>query len=382
MSRIPLCIPHLAGNEAIYLEECVRTNWVSSVGPFVDRFELEMAARLGLPQAVATVNGTAALHLALLAAGVRPGDLVLVSTLTFIAPANAIRYAGAWPLFVDADPATWQMDAQRVVRFLAEDCVAGRGGLVERSSGRRIAAILPVHILGHPVDLDPILAAAAAHGIPVIEDATESLGSFYRKRPVGTLGDCACLSFNGNKLMTTGGGGMVLTRRADWARRVRHLATQAKQDDVEFIHDEVGYNYRLTNVAAALGVAQLERLDDLAAAKRRIAARYREACREVPGLSFMPEAPWADSVCWLSTILVDADAYGMDRRALAARLAERGIENRPLWQPLHLSPAHTGSPCLGGEVAERLQANALSLPCSCGLTEADQERVIEALRSR
>jgi perosamine synthetase len=381
MSRIPLCIPHLAGNEAAYLEECVRTNWVSSVGPFVDRFETEMAARLGLPHAVATVNGTAALHLALLAAGVRPDDLVLVSTLTFIAPANAIRYVGAWPLFVDADPATWQMDPARVLRFLAEDCVPGQGGLVERAGGRRIGAIVPVHILGHPVDLDPILEAARPHGIPVIEDATESLGAFHRGRAVGTLGDVACLSFNGNKLMTTGGGGMALTRRPDWAHRIRHLATQAKRDRIEFIHDEIGYNYRLTNVAAAIGVAQLERLDELASAKRRIAARYRDACDGIPGLTFMPEAPWADSVHWLSTVLVDPEAYGMDRHALGARLAGQGIETRPLWQPLHLSPAHAGAPALGGGVAERLQRNALSLPCSCGLTESDQERVIATLKA-
>ncbi|MEO5338002.1 MAG: LegC family aminotransferase [Magnetospirillum sp. WYHS-4] len=379
MTRIPLCVPHLAGNEAAYLKECVDTNWVSSAGPFVDRFERDMAARLGLSHAVATVNGTAALHLALLVAGVRPGDIVPMSNLTFIAPANAVRYLGASPLFVDADPATWQMDAGLLVRYLEDDCEPCSHGLRERATGQRIGALLPVHILGHPVDMDPILDVARRFAIPVIEDATESLGAAYKKRPVGTLADAACLSFNGNKLMTSGGGGMVVTGRADWAERIRHLATQAKSDALEFVHDEIGYNYRLTNLQAALGVAQLERLDDLIATKRRIALRYRQAFADLPGLHFMPQASWAESVFWLSTVRIDAKAFGMDRKAVGVALAARGIETRPLWQPMHRSPAHAGARTLGGAVAERLQGESLSLPSSCGMTEEHQERVVKAL---
>lgn len=377
--RIPLSVPVLAGKEWDYLKECLDTNWVSSVGPFVDRFEAMMAERHGLPHAVAAVNGTAALHVALLVAGVRPDDEVVVSTLTFIAPANAIRYVGAWPLFVDADPETWQMDVDRVIAFLRHGCRMRGGALFNIASGRRIGALLPVHVLGHPVDMDPLLAVAAEFGLPVIEDATESLGATYKERPVGALGDMAALSFNGNKLITCGGGGMILARRADWAKQAKHLTTQARSDAAEYIHDAVGFNYRLTNVQAALGVAQAERLEPLIAARRRIADRYREACRTLPGLSFMPEAAWARSIFWLSTLRIDPARYGRDARALMKTLARRGIESRPLWQPLHRSPAHAGAAALGGETAERLYAQCLSLPSSSDLSEDDQARVIAAL---
>lgn len=377
--RIPLCIPHLAGNEEAYLRQCVETNWVSTAGPFVDRFESEMAAYVGTDNAVATASGTAALHVALLVAGVKPGDEVLTSTLTFIAPANAIRYTGAHPVFVDAEDATWQMDPQRVRAFLEEGCERRGAETFNRRTGRRVSALLPVHILGHPVDMDPLVELAAEFGLAVVEDATESLGASYKGRAVGTLGDCACLSFNGNKLMTAGGGGMVLTARNDWANRVRHLTTQAKADGEEFIHDEVGFNYRLSNLHAALGTAQLERLDALIEAKRRIAEAYRAACEGTAGLTFMPEADWADSVFWLSTVLVDADAYGCDSRGLRERLRAAGVESRPLWQPMHLSPAHAGAQALGGAVAERLYASALSLPSSAGLDEAAQARVLEVV---
>lgn len=377
--RIPLCIPLLAGNEARYLNECVETNFVSSVGPFVDRFETTMAETLGARHAVATSSGTAALHVALLVAGVRPGDLVLVSSLTFIAPANAIRYVGADPMFVDADAATWQIDVNLVSQFFATRCERRGGETVDKKSGRRIGAILPVDILGHPVDADPLLDLARTHGVPVIEDATESLGGRYKGRPAAMLGDIACLSFNGNKLMTSGGGGMIVTDNADWARRARHLTTQAKADPRESIHDEIGFNYRLTNIQAALGVAQLERLKALVAAKRRVAARYQDLCGAVPGLSFMPEATWAESAYWLSTVLVDPVLFGMDSRSLQGCLAEKGIETRPLWQPLHLSPAHRGADVLGGSVAENLWSRALSLPSSAGIERSELDAVCAAI---
>ena len=377
---VPLSVPEIRGNEWAYVKECLDTGWVSSAGAFVERFEREMARVSGADHAVATASGTAALHVALAVAGVRPDDEVLVSALTFIAPANAIRYLGAWPVFIDAEPAHWQMDGRRVRDFLADGCVLRDGALRNRETGRRIAAILPVHILGHPVDLDPILDLAREHGLPVVEDATESLGASCRGRPVGQLGDVACYSFNGNKLITTGGGGMLVTRHEAWARRARYLTTQAKDDVIEYVHHEVGYNYRLTNLQAAMGVAQLEGLADFLAAKRRIAERYTAALRDVPGLAPMREAEWARSAWWMYTVGVDEAVFGRDSRALMRALDARGIQTRPLWQPLHRSLAHAGSPVVSCPVADELNRVALSLPCSVGLPAADQERVIEALR--
>jgi perosamine synthetase len=377
---VPLSVPEIRGNEWAYVKECLDTGWVSSAGAFVDRFEREMARVSGAGHAVATASGTAALHVALEVAGVRRDDEVLVSALTFIAPANAIRYLGAWPVFIDAEPAHWQMDGRRVRDFLADGCVLRDGALRNRRTGRRIAAILPVHILGHPVDLDPILELAREHGLPVVEDATESLGATCRGRPVGQLGDVACYSFNGNKLITTGGGGMLVTRHEAWARRARYLTTQAKDDAIEYVHHEVGYNYRLTNLQAAMGVAQLEGLADFLAAKRRIAERYTAALRDVPGLAPMREAEWARSAWWMYTVGVDEEVYGRDSRALMRALDARGIQTRPLWQPLHRSPAHAGSPVASCPVADELNRVALSLPCSVGLPDADQKRVIDALR--
>ena len=376
---IPLCVPEIGGNEGRYLEDCLASGWVSTAGPYVTRFEEEFATWLGAGHAVATMNGTAALHAALLVAGVQPDDEVLVPSLTFIAPANAIRYAGAWPLFVDAEPATWQMDPELLAAFLERDCDVEGGQLRNRNSGRRIGALLPVHVLGHPVDLDPILALAERYALPVVEDAAESLGARYRGRPAGRFGRLACFSFNGNKVMTTGGGGMIVTDDTALAARARYLTTTAKDEPHEGIHGAVGFNYRLTNLQAAMGCAQLERLDDLLAAKRRIAAAYAAGLAGLPGVTVMPETDWAESAFWLYTIRIDAQAAGLDSRALGTRLRADGIETKPFWQPLHLSTAHEASQCLGGEVAARLYRELLSLPCSCGLSAADQERVIAAL---
>lgn len=378
-SAIPLSVPWICGNEEAYLRECVRTNWVSSAGNFVTRFESMLADYLGRNHAVAVINGTAAIHTALMVAGVKPGDCVLTSTLTFVATANAIRHAGAFPVFLDVDPETWQIDPALVAGFLADECESRDGGVFDRNGGRRVAAILPVHILGHPADMDPILAAARDFGLPVVEDATESLGASYRGRKAGALGDIACFSFNGNKLVTCGGGGMIVTGRADWAERARHLTTQARCHDTESIHDEVGFNYRLTNIQAALGCAQLEKLDDRLAAKKRIAAVYRDFCARTPGLSFMPEAEWAEHAFWLSTLLIDAGTFGVDRYAMLKILADQGIESRPLWQPLHLSPAYQGTRFVGGSAAESLYARALSLPSSCDLGGAEQEKIVSAI---
>lgn len=376
---IPLCVPEIRGNEWKYVKECLDGNWVSSVGAFVERFERDVAAAVGGRHAIATVNGTAALHVALLAAGVRPDDEVLVSTLTFIAPANAIRYVGAWPVFVDAEPDYWQMDVAKALEFLERGCLWREGKLYNRATGRRVSALLPVHILGHPVDMAPLVAAARKYGLALVEDATESLGASYRGARVGHLGDLACFSFNGNKLLTTGGGGMVVTDNPAWAGRVRYLTTQAKDDPVEYVHGEIGYNYRLTNLQAAMGVAQLEQLDAYVAAKRRIATSYRAALEGMPGITTMPEAEWARSAFWMYTILVDEASFGLDSRALMRKLAQHAVQTRPLWEPLHRSGAHAGAFATDCTVADHLYRVALSLPCSVGLSPEAQERVIDGI---
>jgi len=373
---IPLCVPEIRGNEWQYIKEALDTNWVSSVGPFVDRFEQMVASRLGVRHAVATVNGTAALHVALRLAGVEPDDEVLVSDLTFIAPVNAIRYLGAWPVFIDAERDFWQMDPGVVAEFLDRKCVLRDGETRNRTTGRRVRAVLPVHILGNVVDMDPLLEVAHRHGLPVIEDATECLGARYKGRAAGSMGVIACFSFNGNKIITTGGGGMLVTDDENLARQARYLTTQAKDDPLEMVHGTVGYNYRLPSILAAMGCAQLELLDDYIAMKRRIAAKYDAAFARCPGLKPMSEATWAEGIKWMYTVLVHQDEFGMDSRSLHRTLASSGIHTRPLWQSMHLSPAHANAERRSCPVSKMLYQQALSLPCSVGLRDEEQERVI------
>lgn len=357
---IPLSAPELRGNEWKYLQECLDTGWVSSAGPFVGRFESACAAAIGRSHAVAVASGTAALHLALLVAGVRPGDDVLVSDLTFIAPVNAIRYVGATPVLVDAEPAYWQIDTGLVCEYL-------------RRGPGRVRAILPVDVLGTTPDIRALTQLGRQFNIPVIEDASEALGS-----DAGKLTDIACFSFNGNKVITTGGGGLIVTDRPEWAEHARHLSTQAREDPVEGKHDEIGYNYRLSNTAAAIGCAQLEMLDEFIRAKREHAARYAAELAGIPGLTLMPGTP--ESTYWLYTVLIDENAFGISRTALQQNLARAGIESRPLWQPMHLSKPHRGCRVLGGGVAERLHRDGLSLPSSVGLKPAQLQRVATVIR--
>jgi len=373
---IPLCVPVIRGNEWTYVKECLDTNFVSSVGPFVDRFERMVAGYLGASHSVATVSGTSALHVALVVAGVQTDDEVVMSALSFIAPANAARYIGAWPVFMDAEPHYWQMDPDKLLDFLNNECRWRNHELRNKSTGRRVKAVLPVHILGHPCDMDPILETAHKYELTVIEDATESLGAWYKERKVGCLGDIACLSFNGNKIITTGGGGMLITESAHWARRAKYLTTQAKDDPVEYIHHEIGFNYRLTNVQAALGCGQMEKLEDYVAAKRSIASIYIKALPAIPGLTRMTEAPWAVGTFWMYTVLIDSGCFGMDRNELMNCFAKFGVETRPLWQPLHLSPAHRGCQSYRCDTAANIYRNSLSLPSSVNLSRCDQERVI------
>lgn len=373
---IPLCEPHLGGREWEYVKDCLDTGWVSSVGRYVDRFEDMMAEQTGNRRAVACVNGTCALHIALLVAGVEPGDEVITSTLTFIASVNAIRYTGAWPVLIDAEPRHWQMDVESVADFIQNGCFQQGGILRNKITRRRVRAILPVHILGHPVNMPPLLQLAEAHGLRVIEDATESLGALCHDKMVGSIGDLGCFSFNGNKLLTTGGGGMIVTNDPALAEAAKHLTTQAKISTHEFIHDRIGYNYRLTNIQAAIGCAQLEQIGHHLERKIQIAERYRAAFADVPNIQLFENASWARSCEWLFTVRLANLPPGLDRTVVQHKLLAQQIGARPLWQPMHRSPAHADAGTFACPIADELYADALSLPCSVGLTPEDQDRVI------
>jgi dTDP-4-amino-4,6-dideoxygalactose transaminase len=376
--RIPLAEPFLGGNERQYLNECLDTNFVSSVGPFVDRFEREFAAAVGARHAIACASGTAAIHVALRLLGVEPGDEVFVSSLTFIASANPILYEKAVPVLVDSETETWNLDPALVAEELDR---RARLGL------RQPKAVEAVHLLGQPARIADLADACARHGVILFEDASEALGASYGDGPhagrqVGTIGRVGCYSFNGNKLMTTGGGGMITTDDPALAKRAKHLTTQARVPGIEYNHDEVGYNYRLTNLAAALGVAQLEQLGDLLDRKQRIARRYDEALASIGGVAAAPRPAWSKPTFWLYSALVDAEAFGLNSRALHTVLREQAIETRPIWSPLHTMSLFADAPRVGsGKVAENLFARALSLPCSAGLTPDDQDRVIAAVAS-
>ena len=376
---VPLIVPEIRGNEWQYIKECLDTNWVSSVGTYVEKFERMIAERTGTRYAVATVNGTAALHIALMLAGVERDDEVIISTLTFIAPANAIRYVGAWPVFIDAEPEYLQIDPKAIRSFIENDCTWSAGELRNRRTGCRVKAIIPVHILGHPVDLDPILEIAEKYSLPVIEDATEGLGATYRGKSLGSFGQTGCFSFNGNKIITTGGGGMLVTNDEKLANRARYLTTQAKDDPIEYVHGEIGYNYRLTNMLAAMGCAQMEQLDSFIQAKRAIADRYRDGLQNIPGFTVPQQASWAFSTFWMYTILIDEERAGIDARTLLRELSSRKIQCRPLWQPMHRSPAHDPSASPSCPVADLVHSQGLSLPCSVGLIATAQDHVIESI---
>ncbi len=382
--RIPLAVPQLGRREQESVAACLASGWVAGAGPWLQRFESALAARVRRPHAVATASGTAALHLALRALRIGAGDLVLLPAITFVAPANAVRYSGAAPVFADVDPITWQLDPSQLEEFLSIRCRRSGADWVERESGARLRALIAVHVLGHPAALPELRALADENGLWLIEDAAEALGASCAGAPVGSVGDVACFSFNGNKTVTAGGGGMLVTGDAALAARVRYLAAQAKDDPVEYVHREIGFNYALSSLQAALGLAQLEQLDAFVARKRAIARRYAEELADLPGVSSPAEAPWAESSCWLSALRVDAARFGCDRHEIARALRAQGIETRPLWQPLHRSPAHAGAQTAtprGCPVADAVQAEVLCLPCSSGLGAEAQGEVIAALRA-
>ena len=377
---IPLCVPELRGNEWKYVQECLDSNWVSSAGPFVDQFEKSLASYVGAKRGIAVVNGTAALQIALLISGVEPDDEVLVPALTFIAPVNAVSYAGAHPVFIDVEPHHWQIDPQKISDFLHQKCHWINGELRNTATGRRVKAILPVHVLGHPCEMDTILELSRKFELRVIEDATESLGSKYQQRNVGNLGEISCFSFNGNKIITTGGGGMIVTDNDAWADRVRYLTTQAKDDPIEYFHAEIGYNYRLTNIQAALGCAQMEQLDDHVASKRRIATTYQRGIEDIAGLEFYEASDKSFCTYWLSTIMVDEATFGIDSRSIMKALSSEGIQSRPVWHPINSLPPYKHCESYKVEVATHIYKHALSLPSSTSLTDSDQARVLSAIR--
>jgi len=369
MSRIYLSPPELSGSEVVRITEALASGWIAPLGPEVDAFEAEVCARLEMPHALATVSGTAALHLALLALGVGSGDRVWVSTLTFAATANAVAYVGALPIFVDSDRTSWNLDPGLVIEEL--DAAAKRGSLPK--------ALIAVDIYGQCADLEPIANACRHHGVLLIEDAAEALGATYKGRAAGSFGDLSILSFNGNKIITTSGGGMLLGRRKDWIDRARYLATQAREPVAHYEHTVVGYNYRLSNLLAAVGRAQLADLERRVEARRSINHRYRSSLSRLLGWNFMPEAAFGRATFWLSCATIDPTRTRVDRDAVLARLARRDIEARPVWKPLHLQPAFAGAPALRGHVAESLFQQGVCLPSGSSLGIPDQQCVINTI---
>lgn len=384
---IPLSVPHIRGHELDYVKSCIESEWVSSAGPFVDRFEKEFAAYVGAQHAVACSSGTAALHVSLLLAGVRPGDLVLVPNLTFIATVNAIHYCGAEPVFFDCDE-HYNIDAAQVGFFLRHDCALQSDKLIHKKSGKRVAALLPVHVFGNAVNFEPLLEAAEEFSLPIVEDAAESLGTRYLAKAgrrtggkhTGTIGLLGAFSFNGNKIITTGGGGMIVTNSEALARHAKYLTTQAKDDEARFVHHEVGYNYRLTNVQAAIGSAQLEKIDEYIARKAEIFHVYEEQLKGSPGLRIAMPPEFAVNNLWMPCLQIDAQVYGEDREELMKRLGEAKIQARPVWELSHRQRPYRDCLRMPQERAESMHAITLNIPCSVGLTAEQQARVIEELR--
>lgn len=356
---IPLHAPLLGELEKRYLCECIDSTFVSSVGAFVGEFEKRVASFTGARYAVATVNGTAALHLALKAAGVKEGDLVVTQSLTFVATCNAISYCGAEPFFVDVDCLTLGMSPESLRRFFEERTVRRNGMTVDRRTGRLVAAVVPMHTFGHPCRIDEIAALCEEYGVSLVEDAAESLGSFYNNRHTGTFGKAGVLSFNGNKTITTGGGGTVLTDDEELAKRVRHLSTVAKvPHPYEYIHDEIGYNYRMPNLNAALGCAQMERLPDILAEKRKKAAAYRDFFASMEGVEFVDQPKNAISNFWLNAVLMEPD----EREAFLKKSNEAGVMTRPVWRPMHRLEIYRSCDRMPLPVTDRLADRLVNLP--------------------
>jgi perosamine synthetase len=369
--RRPIALhePLFAGNEWAYVKECIDTGWVSSVGKFVDQFEQHLVEITGSHYAVATVNGTAALHIGLMLSGVKPGDEVLIPALSFVATANAVAHCGAIPHFIDSDERTLGVAPLALRDHLGRVAERTVDGIRNKDTGRRLAALLPMHAFGHSVDLDGLLAISHDFQIPLIEDAAESLGSYYGARHTGTFGICGALSFNGNKIATTGGGGALLIQDSELARRAKHITTTAKRPHRwEFFHDEVAWNYRLPNLNAALGCAQLERLDEFIGNKRALAARYRHVFSDISGLRFFDEPANCHSNYWLNTLLLDLPSYALRDRLLETA-NDAGFMTRPAWTLLNKLAMYQACPAASLVMAENLEARIINLPSGPALAE-------------
>jgi len=366
---ILLSTPHMGSDELKFVQEAFETNWIAPVGPHVDAFEQEFCQAIGASHAAAVSSGTAALHLALRLIGIKPGDEVVCSTLTFIATASPITYLGAKPLFIDSDRTSWNMNPDLLRETLAK----------RSHQGKLPKAVVVVHLYGQSADLVPIVEACNKYEIPLIEDAAEALGATYKGRSPGTFGRIGIFSFNGNKIITTSGGGMLVSEDADLVAKARFLATQARDPAPHYQHSEIGYNYRLSNVLAGIGRGQLRILTDRVAARRHNFETYQQELGKLPGIEFMPEAIFGRATRWLTCLTVDPDAFGVDREQIRLALAQQQIEVRPVWKPLHLQPVFSECDRIDGAIAEDLFDRGLCLPSGSNLTSEDLTRVIQAI---
>jgi len=363
--RIYLSPPHMGPDERALLLDAFDSNWIAPLGPHVNAFEREFCETIGVPHAAALSSGTEALHLALLMLGIGPKDKVLVSTLTFAASANVVAYLGATPVFIDSNRETWNMDPGLLKEELA---VCARGGKLPK-------AVIVVDLYGQCADYDPILEVCARYGIPVVEDAAEALGATYKGKPAGSFGVAAAFSFNGNKIITTSGGGMLVSSDAGMVKRARHLATQARDPAPHYEHSEIGYNYRMSNLLAAVGRGQLQVLKDRVSRKREIFYYYQRALGNLPGVSFMPIAEYGEPNHWLTCILVDPAQFGATREEIRLELEAENIESRPLWKPMHRQPVFKHCRVMGGSVSEGIFRDGLCLPSGSSLSDQDLERI-------
>ena len=371
MNRILLSVPHMGGAEQHFADEAFSLNWVSTAGPNLGAFEKAFSQRVGGLPCVALSSGTAAIHLGLRLLGVEAGDEVFCSTLTFAASANPIRYLGAEPVFLDSNRETWNMDPELLARALAS-----------RASRNRLPkAVVVVHLYGQIADMASILDVTKRYGVPVLEDAAEALGATYRGQPAGSFGDIAAFSFNGNKIITTAGGGMLTAQDQAHVDKARYWSTQAKDPGLAYEHSELGYNYRMSNVLAGVGRGQLEVLDLRVNQRRAIAAMYRDAFADLPGIEPMPEAQHCFSTKWLSCFLIDEAKFGCSRDELIQRLDDSAIETRPVWKPMHLQRLFETCESIGGAVAEDLFRRGICLPSSSNLSIEDRQRVVDGVRS-
>ncbi len=365
----PLHVPHFEGTEWDYVKDCLDTGWVSSVGSYVEKFEAEVGAHCGVGHGVAVVNGTAALQIALQIVGVEAGDEILMPALTFVATPNAASYLGAIPHFVDSDPATLGLDPVKLDLYLHDVAERSLDGVRNRMTGRRFGAIVPMHTYGHAVDMEPLIAVAARYGIPIVEDAAESLGSIYKGEKCGSLGRVAAISFNGNKIITTGGGGAIVTDDPELAARAKHLTTTGKvAHRWAFDHDVVGYNYRLPNLNAALGCAQLEKLSSYIERKRGLAVKYQVAFDGVPGVSAFQERHFGRSNYWLNCLLLDEPSLET-RDALLEATNDANLMTRPTWTLMNDLPMYASAPSMPLEGARNIEARLINVPSSVSLGE-------------